>query len=233
MKSKWYEYKKEAIRLRKKKGFSIRKIEQKLGIPRSTLSGWLKEIKLTPKQIEKLNQNRTNALAKGRKKAIIWHNAKKEKRLRIAESDAKKTLQGIDFTDKSILELTLAILYFGEGFKKNIETGLGSSDVVMMKFFVTLLKNLYWVNAKKMRCELYLRADQNPQRMKRFWSKKIGLPLSCFKQVNVDKRTVGSKTYPHYKGVCSVRCGNVAIQRKLVFLNNMFCEQIIKQYSGT
>jgi len=38
MKSKWYELKPDAIKLRKK-GFSIGKIERRLGIPRSTLSG--------------------------------------------------------------------------------------------------------------------------------------------------------------------------------------------------
>ena len=46
MRSKWFELKPDAIKLRKK-GLSIREIELRLGIPRSTLSGWLKDIKLS------------------------------------------------------------------------------------------------------------------------------------------------------------------------------------------
>ena len=59
MKLKWYEKspwqlkKQEAIRLRKK-GISIRKIEQRLGIRRSTLDGWFKNIRLSDAQNEKL-----------------------------------------------------------------------------------------------------------------------------------------------------------------------------------
>jgi hypothetical protein len=49
-------------------------------------------------------------------------------------------------------------------------------------------------------------------------SKELSLPITCFGQVNIDKRTVGKETYPHYKGVCGIRCGNVAIRRRLVFL---------------
>jgi len=49
MKSKWFELKPSAKKLRKK-GLSIGDIERRLKIPRSTLSGWLKDIKLTSKQ---------------------------------------------------------------------------------------------------------------------------------------------------------------------------------------
>jgi hypothetical protein len=77
---------------------------------------------------------------------------------------------------------------------------------------------LYDLDIEKIRCELYLRYDQDPEDLKRHWAKELSLPLSNFKQVNIDKRTIGRETYDHYKGVCSLRCGNVAIQRRLVFL---------------
>jgi hypothetical protein len=43
-----------------------------------------------------------------------------------------------------------------------------------------------------------------------------------------DSRTKGSKTYEYYKGVCVLRCGNAAIQRKLLFLAEEFCKKIIE-----
>lgn len=68
------------------------------------------------------------------------------------------------------------------------------------------------------RCELYLRADQDPLTLKKYWAKELGLPPTNFKQVNLDQRSAGKKTYETYKGVCSLRCGNIAIRRRLVFL---------------
>ncbi len=48
--SEWYNLKESAVSLRRS-GDSIRDIEIKLGIPRSTLSGWFKNIQLTDSQI--------------------------------------------------------------------------------------------------------------------------------------------------------------------------------------
>ncbi|MDP4007268.1 MAG: hypothetical protein Q8P55_01570 [bacterium] len=228
MRSLWYELKPRAIRLRRH-GLSIRDVEQKLKIPRSTLSGWFRDIKLSSKQRKKLYGNWKNALLEARKKAAEWHRTQKIKRLYEAENSAKITLAQINLKDKHILEIALALLYLGEGSKKNDETALGSSDPLILKFFLTALQNIYNIPVTKIRCELGLRADQNPDKLKRFWSKELHLPLSCFRQVNIDKRTEGSKTYSYYKGVCHIRCGSVAIQRKLVFLSRTFCKEITER----
>jgi len=134
MKSRWFELKPEAIKLRKE-GFSIGKIERRLGVPRSTLSGWLKGIELSKKQKDKLMRDWRNALVKAREKAVLWHNALKEKRLKLAEEQALKIVKTIDISDKKILELALAILYMGEGTKKKLETSIGNSDPLILKFF--------------------------------------------------------------------------------------------------
>jgi transcriptional regulator with XRE-family HTH domain len=231
MKSQWYELKENAIALRKH-GLSMIKIEKDLGIPRSTLSGWFKNIPLTKKQKKKLSNNKLRALVQARKNAVLWHNAQKRNRLETAEKDARKTLISIDPSNPVFLELALAFLYLGEGSKKNIETALGSSDPKILKLFLAGLKNIYNIDPNKIRCELYLRADQNPDKIKNYWSKELRIPLNNFKQVNIDKRTIGTITYPHYKGVCNLRCGNVAIQRKLVSLANLFCEKITSNNPG-
>ncbi|MFA5953989.1 MAG: hypothetical protein WC817_00430 [Patescibacteria group bacterium] len=228
MKSQWTEFKGRAIQLRKR-GMSIRTIEQKLAIPRSTLSGWLRGISLTPSQKKKLDKRWEDALVSARKKAVVWHNNDKLKRLEEARQQANATLLSLPVNNRSILELTLAILYAGEGSKKNLETALGSSNPLILRFFVQVLRTVYKVDIQKMRCELYLRADQNPSQLKKYWSKELALPLSCFRQVNIDRRTLGSKTYDSYKGVCHVRCGNVAIQRKLVLLANSYMQSVVEK----
>ena len=222
MKSKWYEFKDRAIKLRKR-GVSINKIENLYGIPRSTQSGWFKNINLSTFQRKRLKENSKSALKLAREKAILWHNAQKEKRIKEAQRQALLSLKRINIKDKNILELALSILYLGEGSKKNSETIIANSDPLILNFFLSSLKKIYNFDLSKIRCELYLRSDQNPQKMKSYWAKELNLSLDNFKQISIDKRSIGSKTFPYYKGVCAIRCGSVAIQRKLIYLANYFC----------
>jgi len=230
MKSNWYEYKPEARRLRKK-GWSIKAIRKELGIPLSTLSGWLRDIELSKKQQAKLKKKWQQALVDARAKAVLWHNEQKRLRLEQAEIQAKIVLSKIEIADKNILDLTLALLYLGEGFKGS-ETGIGNSDPLILRFFLAILKENYDVDIKNITCELHLRADQDADKVKKFWAKKLQIPISNFKRAYFDQRTLGSKTYSHYKGVCLMRIGNVAIQRKLVYLSNLYCRQVISRYLG-
>lgn len=229
--SKWYELKQKATSLRKK-GASIRDIEIKLGIPRSTLSGWFKDIKLDKEKAEALHQNWLNALVAAREKAVTWHNQQKENRVTLAQEGAIKTMSMIDVSSKYTMELALAMLYLGEGFKKSPTTGIGNSDPLILIFFINLLKNLYGIKTEDLRCHLHIRADQNDETLRDFWSKTLGLPKENFGKTSVDKRTVGSVSYESYNGVCVIRCGNVAIQRKLVYLSKIYCEKIITSMGG-
>jgi len=226
MQSRWFQLKSKAISLRKQ-GKSIRNIEVLLGIPRSTLSGWFKNIKLTSLQYKSLDEKHKEALIKARGKAVAWHNQQKKNRLRLAEIEAEETLTKIR-DNKETIELALALLYLGEGFKKSPKTGMGNSDPLILKFFLKTILNIYKINIEKIRFELHIRADQNPETIRRYWSKELGAPLSRFKSVSIDKRTIGKSTYSDYKGVCVIDCGNIAIQRKLVYIGRKFCERILE-----
>jgi hypothetical protein len=229
--SKWFHLKQRAITLRKA-GHSINDVENKLRIPKSTLSGWFRNVTLTKKQKAVLLQRWKQGLQKARKGAVLWHNQQKKDRILNAEKEAMKALSLLDVTDKATLELALAILYLGEGSKKNLGTNMGNSDPLILRFFIFVLRKNYNFDMNKIRCELHLRADQNPKKIQAYWSKELGIPLRNFTSISVDKRTRGSITYPEYKGVCVLSCGTVAIQRKLVYLSRMFCEKVVSQKGG-
>jgi hypothetical protein len=230
MRSKWFELKPKATSLRRQ-GKSIRYIEKNLSIPRSTLSGWFKNIKLTTSQYKLLNDKHKNALIKARKLAILWHNKQKLNRLKFAEDQADNVLKKINNKNETI-ELALALLYLGEGFKKSPRTGMGNSDPLLLKFFLKIILNVYKINIKNISCELHIRADQNPKSIKKYWAKELSLPLNKFKSISIDKRTIGKTTYSNYKGVCVIGCGNIAIQRKLVYIGNKFCKKVVEELGG-
>lgn len=228
--SRWLNQKPEAIALRRK-GKSIKDIEKMLGIPRSTLSGWFKSVLLTKKQQDELNKKRKQALVSARAKAVRWHNAQKSNRLEKVAHIATEVLSGIP-KNVTTLELALAFLYLGEGAKTGLRTSLGSSDARIAKFFVQCLKTIYSVPTENIKCYLHLRADQNSEKMKYYWSKELKLPLSNFKKPSFDKRTVGKSTYPQYKGVCSIECGKVEIQRRLMYIADGFCDSVVQDFEA-
>jgi len=225
MASKWYSLKQEALELRRT-GTPIRQIEVKLGIPRSTLSYWFRDIKLSNKQKEIIRRDWIESIKGSRKNAIEWHNNQKSIRIEIAKQEAREVLEKVDLTNKPVVELTMSFLYLGEGSKKSPTTSLGSSDPLILRFFLYCLKSLYQVPTSQIKCYLHLRADQDKEEIKNYWASELELPIQNFLSTNLDMRTLGKPTYQDYKGVCVISCGNVAIQRRLVWISKMFCEKI-------
>lgn len=199
-------------------------IERELGIPRSTLSGWFRSIILTEEQRMLLMRNSHDGWAKARIKSVEEKRAAKARRIKEAERDAQATLGKITLSPE-ILDLAFAMLYFGEGAKSRT-TSLGSSDPNILKFVIKVLGLNYKLYPEKIICELHLRADQDIHTTKIYWSQELSIPVENFRSAHKDPRTKGRPTYPHYKGVCVLQCGNIAIQRKLISLYTLFCRKI-------
>lgn len=221
----WSHLKSRAIQMRRR-GASLRDVATRLGIAKSTLSHWFRHITLSSYHKKLLQKRHEVALVKARKEAIKWHNTQKARRLERAQEDASALLSNIDMKDTSIVELALALLYLGEGMKKSISTAMGNSDPLILRFFVSALEHLYDVPRTDMKCEIHIRADQDPNEIIRYWSKTLHIPAANFSKPSIDKRTAGRPTYLHYKGVCVVRCSRVAIQRKLMYIATTFCGEI-------
>jgi hypothetical protein len=224
-----YELKEKAIALRQT-GMSMTVIERKLGVARSTLSGWFKTVPLTEEQRVRLMKNSRDGWAKARVRAVESHRAQKALRLLQAKQDAQKTLDQIELSD-AVLDLAFAMLYFGEG-AKNGTTSLASSDPTILRFVLAVLKRNYSIQPDMIRCDLHLRMDQNAEELKSYWSDELKIPLEQFKYAAYDKRSEGKPTYNHYKGVCVITCHRIAIQRKLIYLYNLFCERVAKLEMG-
>lgn len=217
---------KDAAFKMRRQGKTYNEITRKLGIPKTTLNYWFVGIELSPQQKALIRKNWIKAIINSRDNAIKWHNEQKEGRILLAKNQAETVLSKINFNDQVVLELALAMLYLGEGSKKTQTTSLGSSDPEILKFYFRAIKKLYHVENNKLYISLHLRADQNVEATKKYWARTLNLPPSLIRGVSIDQRTVGRPTYPGYKGVCIIDCGQVAIQRRLVWISRLFCEKI-------
>ncbi len=191
------------------------------------MSYWFRNVLLSSEQKHVLLGRRQDALVLAREKALEWRTEQRRIRCANVERHIDNYLSALTCSEYEKV-LACALLYLGEGFKKSKETGLGSSDPLMLKFFVQVLLDCFSVQERSIRCELYLRADQNRDDMVSYWSSALKLPVSCFRYTHHDRRTEGSKTRDDYFGVCAVRCGNVDVSLILIGLARSYCGKIIK-----
>jgi hypothetical protein len=166
-------------------GASMNEIEAEFGVPKSTQNSWFSKMTLSKKALNILDLKKEAHLIEARKKAIKWHNSGKAKRMEIVRMTAEESLSHIDAGNKNILELALAMLYLGEG-SKTTATGMGNSDPLIVKFFIESIRLLYGIDMARMRFDLHLRADQNPDKMN-------------YGQMNLMFHWINSKRYPWIK----------------------------------
>ncbi len=222
--SRGFKYKQEVINLRRK-GVSLTVIESEFDIPRSTLSGWFKDIKLTENQRTKLMKNSRDGWKKARERAVISKNISKAKRITKAKEEAVSTFKSLPEMSDPVLELALAMLYFGEGSKKHT-TSMGASDSLMLSFFLSAVERLYGKDRNTFRFDLHLRDDQKEDELKTYWSHELRISSERIKYIVKDKRTIGKPTRNGYKGVCLITIGDISIQRRLIALYNIYCSEV-------
>ena len=205
MRSQFYQFKNKAVSLRKN-GKTYGEIRKTIGkpIPKSTLSEWFKNIKLSKKQQQRIKDRISDNIHRGH---VIALEVNKEKRKKYLDSVTRRVIHLKKLTvNQDIAKIIVAMLYLGEGSKtKRGSLMFGNSDPRVIALFLRLLRQCYNINEDKFRCTLQCRADQNIETLERFWSKITNVPLKQFYKARVDSRTIGKKSRKmDYKGVCRI-----------------------------
>ena len=190
--------KEKAIILRRQ-GMSYSQIKQKLGINKSTLSGWLSGMPLSEDRIRELGALNPMRIERCR-------NTKFKKKNARWESVFNKVSKDIGALNDRELFLTGLFLYWGEGGKtKNYTTVLTNTNPSMVKFFMKWLK-LLGVDKDKLRINLHLYSDMNIERQIRFWSELLNVKVSQFRKPYIKESKSTDITYKNGfgQGTCSV-----------------------------
>lgn len=197
--------KNKVIRLRKtgKTYLEINKILD-TKIPKSTISYWCKNIKLSPKNLIRIKRIKLENLEKSRLKALSVKLDMRNSYLKYIKNKNKKLIDVLN--SKENAQVILSVLYEAEGGSVNRGSLMfGNSKPEIIKLFLKLLRICYKVDESKFRCTLQARADQNISQLKQFWSKLTKIPLSQFYKTRIDPRTVGKiSTKKNYQGVCRI-----------------------------
>lgn len=217
--------KKQVIKLRKRgKTYSEIQSSVNTSIPKSTLSGWCKDLPLPVFYEERIRRLTIKRLEKIRPLALLSNKKKQEQLLNELRAKNEHLMK---YLNKDVCKFLLSILYLGEGFKHRStrQLVLGNSDPAIILFYIELLNKCFPTSKRKFRVGIGCRADQNVEELEKYWHRITKIPLSQFQKTQIDKRTRGKKTKrKDYKGVCRVIYYDTKIQLEL----EQLAQQIMK-----
>lgn len=203
----------EAQRLRAQ-GLSIKEIRKRLGVSLSSVSLWVRDVKLTKEQLENLYQNKKTGNLKGSIVAAM-------NKIRIREEQTQKLLQegikeigNLSKRDKFIAGVAM---YFAEGSKGDKNVSFSNSDPLSIKFMVDWLRYYCNVPKKKIRINLYIHDNLNENKAKKFWSELIKIPLDQFGKSYIVKNDPSRfRKTKHIYGILRITVSNVILHRKIM-----------------
>ena len=193
----WRIDKNKAIKMRES-GMSYSQIKAELGVSKSTLSLWLRDLPLSDTRLRELRDFNQVRIEKTRLK-------KQQKRSMRLDSVANKA--SVDIGRISNRELLIAgfFLYWAEGGKtKNYTTTLSNTDPMMIRAFIKWLA-LIGGSKEKVYVRLHLYSDMTEKKEIEYWSREIDLPQKQFRKSYIKTSKLSDLTYvTKGHGTCNV-----------------------------
>jgi predicted transcriptional regulator len=188
------ELKSKAIILRKK-GFSITTISEKLGVAKSSVSLWVRDVRLNPKTLSGIKQrsHSTVAIEKRRNSRLENENVKKRYTIDLASKEISKLT-------RNELFLVGIALYWGEGTKKKRGVAeFTNSDPIMIKVMKRFFLEICKVPKEKFRGHVYVHSHLPPSTAVMYWSKISAIPTKQFHKTSIQKNVnrVQKDTLPY------------------------------------
>jgi len=161
----------EARRLRREQGASVKELAKLLGVSRSSISLWVRDIELTDAQRSALRRRMGGRIDGSRANAVSAL-----KRRREAQEAGRAATQRAD-----LLHAAGCMLYWAEGSRNRNSIHFVNSDPAMILFFARFLRVCFEVSDEKIRvrCNLFAEGPAHQREVEQFWLELLGLPQTC------------------------------------------------------
>jgi len=204
----------EEARILREQGCSIRDITAQLGVSKSTVSLWVRDIQLSEEQIEHLNANARLGSARGRERFTRAMQVRRQAMIARYRNEAEEAYATLSRDAQFMFGLAL---YIGEGSKGELSalivTNWDSRVIVKaIEFFRRL-----GVPKERMRCKIMLHPSQDARAAERYWSEETGIPLTQFgntyQAISPGSRGKRGQKWPH--GGCQLSVSSVELRYKM------------------
>lgn len=182
----------KAIELRKQ-GLATTEIIKRLGVARSTVMSWCRDVELTEEQLLKIK-------GKGRLKHAQKIKAKKNKR---RQEQIDKGAQDIQSSTNELL-LIGASLYWAEGGKTSESVQFSNSDPDMIRVAIKWLLECLKAPTDRLRFQLHIHKGLDEDKTKEFWKENLKNLVDIkdyqWYKTQIKKSSIGHRKHMLYKG---------------------------------
>jgi predicted transcriptional regulator len=178
----------EARRMRCDEGRSMKEIAGLLGVSKSSVSLWVRDIELTVEQHAALqarnglHERQRLAHAAMATKARACRTAAQQEGRRLARRMGNRYACG-------------CMLYWAEGSRNRNKIVFTNSDPAMARFFVGFIREFFDVESERLRltCNLFADHESRQREIEDFWLMTVGLPRGCLCKSTVNRYSRYSK----------------------------------------
>ena len=210
------EEKLKSVELRKK-GYSVNEIVEQIGVAKSSVSLWVRNVPLDDKA-------RNRLLTKIKFGQLISAENKRRRTKQILDDHFGAAIKALKHKklDKLTIQLVCSLIYHCEG-NKDIHYGAGftNSDPDLIRTFLYLLRFGFDIDEKKLRVCVHLHEYHNLKKQIDFWSKITNIPKKQFIKPYLKPNT-GKRIKENYQGCISIRYHDVDISRRLLMIAKAF-----------
>jgi AcrR family transcriptional regulator len=167
----------EIARAMRRQGRSIRDITTLVGVSKSSVSLWVRDIDLTPEQHEALRE-RNAAYSRQRLGNSVWSAQCRERRARWQEEGRTAARQA------DPRHAAGCMLYWAEGSKARNIAQMTNADPEVLRFFVAFLRRFFDVPDEQfaVTCNLFADHLDRQREVEQFWLDTLGLPASSLRK---------------------------------------------------
>ena len=204
-----------ARKLRREDGLPINEIARRVGVSKSSVSLWIRDIELTADQEAAL---RAMNPAYNRQLSGWLRVAERHRANRLAAQESGRALA----RRREPLHLAGCTLYWGEGAKgPPNQVCFSNTDPEMVRLFVTFLRKYFEISAGDIQISCHLFADhiQRQREIERYWLNVAGLPEESLRRSVVNLYSRSSKRKRVKKlpdGTCQVVLSRVLVLQSIL-----------------
>jgi Homeodomain-like domain len=158
----------EQARALRAKGYTLAQIAAKLGVSKSSVSVWVRDVPFTPSPRRHGPHRRP-------------HPAQEAKLRQIEELNRKGVQRIGTLSDGEYLVAGIA-LYAGEGAKDDGTVQFSNTDPTMIGLFCAWLRHFFAIDESRLRARVYLHQGLDLEMADAFWSDVTGIPRDQFRQ---------------------------------------------------
>lgn len=179
---------KEVARRLRSEGKSIKEIERLIGVRRSSISTWVRDVPLTEEQKKRLAARTLSLDVLERRRQTRLSNGYKARypflQMGVSDIEALKTI------DLFMLGLGL---YWGEGSKTARGTiELSNTDPRIIQIYILFLTNICGFPKNRLRAHVGVHSHIASNEAEKYWSRISGIPVSQFYKTSMQKSRAGN-----------------------------------------